>query len=83
MACRASNSTQEPHRRRCGRLLFLPPYSPDLNPIEQAFAKFKTLLRSAEERTVEAVWRRIGTLIGAFSSEECNNYFRNAGYGPT
>ena len=63
------------------RLAFLPPYSPDLNPIEQVFAKMKTLLRKAEERTVEAVWRRIGTLIEAFSAAECANYFRNAGYG--
>jgi transposase len=62
------------------RLIFLPPYSPDLNPIEQVFAKLKTLLRKAAERTVEATWRRIGTLLGAFSSQECANYLRNAGY---
>jgi transposase len=65
------------------RLLFLPPYSPDLNPIEQAFAKIKTLLRKAEERTVEATWRRIGTLLDGFPASECTNYFRNAGYGST
>jgi transposase len=65
------------------RLLFLPPYSPDLNPIEQVFAKMKTLLRKAEERTVEAVWRRIGTQLGNFTPSECANYFRNAGYGST
>jgi transposase len=64
-------------------LLFLPPYSPDLNPIEQVFAKLKTLLRKAEERTVETVWRRIGTLLDCFKPEECNNYFRNSGYGST
>lgn len=63
------------------RLLFLPPYSPDLNPIEQVFAKLKTLLRKAEERTVEAVWRRIGSLLEAFSPDECANYLHNAGYG--
>jgi transposase len=62
------------------RLFFLPPYSPDLNPIEQVFAKLKTLLRKAEERTLEAVWKRIGTLLGRFNPEECANYFRNAGY---
>jgi transposase len=62
------------------RLIFLPPYSPDLNPIEQVFAKLKTLLRKAAERTVEATWRRIGTLLGAFSPQECANYLRNAGY---
>ena len=62
------------------KLFFLPPYSPDLNPIEQVFAKLKTLLRKAAERTVEATWRRIGTLFGAFSPQECANYLRNAGY---
>jgi transposase len=51
------------------RLVFLPPYSPDLNPIEQVFAKLKTLLRKAEERTLEAVWRRIGTLLEMFSPQ--------------
>lgn len=62
------------------KLFFLPPYSPDLNPIEQVFSKLKTLLRKAEARTVETVWRRIGTLLDAFSSTECANYFVNAGY---
>ena len=63
------------------RLIFLPPYSPDLNPIEQAFAKLKHLLRRAKERTVEATWQRIGSLLEKFQPEECSNYFRNAGYG--
>ena len=62
------------------RLLFLPPYSPDLNPIEQVFAKLKTLLRKADERTVEATWRRIGCLLNAFPPQECASYLRNAGY---
>ncbi|MGA8949168.1 MAG: IS630 family transposase [Xanthobacteraceae bacterium] len=62
------------------KLFFLPPYSPDLNPIEQVFAKLKTLLRKAAERTVEATWRRIGALLQAFSPAECANYFANAGY---
>lgn len=62
------------------KLFFLPPYSPDLNPIEQLFAKLKTLLRKAAERTVEATWQRIGDLLKAFSSAECASYFRNAGY---
>lgn len=65
------------------RLMFLPPYSPDLNPIEQVFAKLKTLLRKAEERTIEAVWRRIGSLLDTFSPTECANYLRNSGYGST
>jgi transposase len=62
------------------RLFFLPPYSPDLNPIEQVFAKLKILLRKAEERTIEAVWRRIGSLLQLFTPQECANYLRNAGY---
>ena len=62
------------------KLLFLPPYSPDLNPIEQVFAKLKTLLRKAAERTVEDTWRRIGQLLGCFSDHECAAYFKNSGY---
>lgn len=61
-------------------LLYLPPYSPDLNPIEMVFAKLKTLLRGAAERSVEALWTRIGLLLGAFSPNECANYLRHAGY---
>ncbi|EJT05990.1 transposase, partial [Rhizobium sp. CCGE 510] len=62
-------------------LFFLPPYSPDLNPIEMMFAKLKTLVRKADERTVETTWRRIGELLKAFSPQECSNYLRHAGYG--
>ena len=62
------------------KLFFLPPYSPDLNPIEQVFAKLKTLLRKAAERTVEATWQRIGALLSCFTSQECANYLINAGY---
>ena len=62
------------------RLVFLPPYSPDLNPIEQVFAKLKTLLRKAEERPIEAVWKRIGSLLKCFHPAECPAYFRNDGY---
>jgi transposase len=65
------------------RLLLLPPYSPDLNPIENAFAKLKALLRKAAERTVDDVWRRIGLLIDAFTPKECANYFAAAGYDAT
>jgi transposase len=61
-------------------LLYLPPYSPDLNPIEMAFAKLKALLRGAAERSVEGLWTRIGQLLDAFSPEECANYLRHAGY---
>lgn len=62
------------------RLLYLPPYSPDLNPIELAFSKLKWLLRSAAERTVDALWSRIGQLLGAFPTQQCRNYFRHCGY---
>ncbi len=62
------------------RVLFLPPYSPDLNPIEQVFAKLKHKMREAAERTVEDTWRRVGALIPTFSSTECANYLRNSGY---
>jgi transposase len=62
------------------RLLFLPPYSPDLNPIENAFSKLKRLLRSAAERTVEGLWSAIGRLLDRFSPAECRNYFRHCGY---
>jgi len=61
-------------------LLFLPPYSPDLNPIEQVFAKLKHMLRDAAERTMEATWRRIGALLDRFTPQECSNYIANAGY---
>jgi len=61
-------------------LRYLPPYSPDLNPIEQAFAKLKALLRKAAERSLDALWRRIGELLAAFTPQECANYLANAGY---
>ena len=62
------------------KLFFLPAYSPDLNPIEQAFAKMKTLLRKADARTIDETWRTIGALLDCFTPTECANYFRNAGY---
>jgi transposase len=62
------------------RLFFLPPYSPDLNPIETLFAKLKTLLKKAAERTVDNTWQRIGKLLECFETRECANYFRKAGY---
>ena len=68
---------------RGARLLYLPPYSPDLNPIEQLFAKLKTLLRTAAARTVEALWRTIGQLLDAFSPTECAHYLAHAGYVPS
>ena len=62
------------------KLLFLPPYSPDLNPIEQVFAKLKALLRKACERIAAATWKKIGELLDAFTAEECANYLANSGY---
>jgi transposase len=82
-----SHKRQVIHRliRAAGaKLFFLPPCSPDLNPIEQVSAKLKTLLRKADERTVEATveatWRRIGSLLDCFTPAECANYLENSGY---
>jgi transposase len=66
--------------RAGAELRFLPPYSPDLNPIEQVFAKLKTLLRRAAPRNRQALWQRIGSLLDRFTAAECQNYIRNAGY---
>ena len=65
------------------RMLFLPPYSPDFNPIEQVFAKRKALLRKAAERSVEGLWTTIGKLLDAFTLAECANYIAHAGYDAT
>lgn len=62
------------------RVLYLPPYSPDLNPIETVFSKFKWLLRSAAERTVDALWAACGRLIDEFTESECRNHIRHCGY---
>jgi len=82
----ASHKSQAVRRaiRACGaRHWLLPPYSPDLNPIEQFFAKLKAQLRKAAERSVEALWRRLGTLLATVSAQECANFVRNAGYALT
>lgn len=65
---------------RGASLLFLPPYSPDLNPIEQVFAKLKQLIRSAAPRTRDTLWRTIGSLLDRFSPTECRRYLENSGY---
>ena len=62
------------------RLWYLPPYSPDLNPIEQAFAKIKHWMRIAQKRTLEDTWRHLGHLVTTIQPHECSNYFANAGY---
>ena len=67
---------------RGARLRFLPPYSPDFNPIENAFAKLKALLRKAAERTVKGLWTAAGNLLDAFTPSECANYFAAVGYEP-
>lgn len=65
------------------RMLFLPPYSPDSNPIEKAFSKLKALLRKAAERTVTGLWDRIGKLIDIIEPQEARNFFTACGYDPT
>ncbi len=75
-----SHAVRNAIRAAGARLFFLPPYSPDLNPIKQVFAKLKHLLREASERTVENTWRRAGALLDLFSPGECQNYLTNAGY---
>jgi transposase len=62
------------------QLLYLPPYSPDFNPIEQAFAKLKAHLRAAAERSIPALWDRIGAILEAFPADQCRNFFKHAGY---
>jgi transposase len=67
-------------RAKRAHLIFLPPYSPDLNPIEQLFAKLKHFMRKAQERDHEATWRKVGELLDLVSPIECANYLRNSGY---
>ena len=62
------------------RLWFLPPYSPDLNPIEQTFAKIKHWMRMAQKRTIDDAWRHIGSLVQQITPTECANYLKNTGY---
>jgi len=63
-------------------LLFLPPYSPDFNPLENAFAKLKAMLRAKAERTIITLWNTVGSLVELFTPAECANYFKAAGYEP-
>jgi transposase len=80
LASHKSLAVRHAIRAAGAKLFFLPPYSPDLNPIEQVFAKLKTVLRKADARTVEATWRRIGQILEQFPPQECANYLANAGY---
>jgi transposase len=75
-----STAVRQAIRAAGARLWFLTHYSPDLNPIEQAFAKIKHWMRMAQKRTVEDTWRYIGHLTGTLTTHECENYFTNAGY---
>jgi transposase len=70
-------------KRSVSTLLYLPRYSPDLNPIEMAFSKFKALSRKAAERTISSLMRRIGRIAKSFSPRECRNFLRYAGYVQT
>ena len=63
-------------------LLYLPPYSPDFNPIENAFAKLKAIMRAKAKRTINALWKAVGSIVDLFKPTECANYFRAAGYDP-
>ena len=75
------NAARAAIRAKGAHLLFLPPYSPDLNPIEQVFAKLKHLMRKAQPHNVEATWRKVGQLLDLFSPTECANYLVNSSYG--
>jgi len=77
------NAVRQLIRAAEAKLFFLPKYSPDLNPIEQVFAKLKHLLRKAAARTVEAVCTAVGKILQAFTPDECANYFANSGYNRT
>jgi transposase len=73
-------AAREAIKRAGAEMRFLPPYSPDLNPIEQVFSKLKTLIRRAAPRTRHTLWRSIGSLLDRFTTAECRNYIVNAGY---
>jgi transposase len=75
-----NDAVRQAIRNTGARLFFLPPYSPDLNPIEQAFSKLKHMLRKARQRSITGVWQSVGDIIRSFSVEECQNYFINAGW---
>ena len=83
LACHKRAAAAAAVERAGGRVVFLPPYSPDLNPIELAFSKLKRLLESAGRRTVEALWSFLGAALDAFGPEECGRYLRHCGYAAT
>ena len=75
-----SKAVREAIKHAGARLWFLPPYSPDLNPVEQIFSKIKHWMRMAQKRTIEETWRHVGTLLGTISAKEGAGYFKNAEY---
>src|SRR4029077_7299488 len=81
LAAHKSSRAEKAVRDRGAWFLFLPPYSPDLNPIEMAFAKLKAHLRARAVRTIDALWQEIGRICDLFEPAECQNYFTAAGYG--
>lgn len=83
LSSHTSKAVRTAIRTAGAKRFLLPQYSPDLNPIEQVFAKIKTLLRKAAARTVDNLWRKLGQLLDTFQPNECANYFRNAGYAST
>jgi len=80
LASHKSEKAAEILKKRGAWFLFLPPYSPDLNPIEMAFAKLKAHLRRIKARTIDALWKAVGNICDLYSHEECWNYLRQAGY---
>ena len=80
LQCHKVAGVAEAIRRAKARVVYLPAYSPDLNPIEQAFSKLKAELRRREERTVDRLWGALGESLDWFTPDECRNYLRNAGY---
>jgi DDE superfamily endonuclease len=81
LAAHKSKAAEKAIKARGAWILFLPPYSPDLNPIEMAFAKLKAHLRARAVRTIDALWQEIGRICDLFEPAECQNYFTAAGYG--
>jgi transposase len=80
LACHKVAGAAAAIRRAGARAVYLPPYSPDFNPIEQVFAKLKAELRRRQERAVDRLWAALGESLDRFSAHECQNYFRHAGY---
>jgi transposase len=81
LVCHKRAAAQEAIKEAGCQILYLPPYSPDMNPIELAFSKLKRLLRSAQKRTVDGLWEFLGQVLDAFAPDECLRYIQHCGYG--